>query len=245
MKKTLILCFIHGFKGGDDTFGEGYEFTEHLRSLVEQALPKLNVQVLVYPKYETRGDLGNCVSRFRDWLQEKVIDIEVEAGTSSPTVDPSVRTILIGHSMGGIVAAETVIGLTSDKPIYSEDGVEKSAQTPTSFNSLMFPYVQGVLAFDTPYLGISPGVVAHGAEGHYTAASAAMTQLSGLGTALWGATPNKSASPGPANASRAPVAALPAPSSPGGTTTQQQQQQSPWAKWGKIAAIAGGDVGNI
>ncbi|KAH6704483.1 hypothetical protein EV126DRAFT_458254 [Verticillium dahliae] len=204
MKKTLILCFIHGFKGGDDTFGEGYEFTEHLRSLVEQALPKLNVQVLVYPKYETRGDLGNCVSRFRDWLQEKVIDIEVEAGTSSPTVDPSVRTILIGHSMGGIVAAETVIGLTSDKPIYSEDGVEKSAQTPTSFNSLMFPYVQGVLAFDTPYLGISPGVVAHGAEGHYTAASAAMTQLSGLGTALWGATPNKSASPGPANASRAP-----------------------------------------
>ncbi|KAF3344232.1 Putative acyl-CoA synthetase yngI [Verticillium dahliae VDG2] len=158
MKKTLILCFIHGFKGGDDTFGEGYEFTEHLRSLVEQALPKLNVQVLVYPKYETRGDLGNCVSRFRDWLQEKVIDIEVEAGTSSPTVDPSVRTILIGHSMGGIVAAETVIGLTSDKPIYSEDGVEKSAQTPTSFNSLMFPYVQGVLAFDTPYLGISPGV---------------------------------------------------------------------------------------
>ncbi|PNH40523.1 hypothetical protein VD0004_g6465 [Verticillium dahliae] len=240
MKKTLILCFIHGFKGGDDTFGEGYEFTEHLRSLVEQALPKLNVQVLVYPKYETRGDLGNCVSRFRDWLQEKVIDIEVEAGTSSPTVDPSVRTILIGHSMGGIVAAETVIGLTSDKPIYSEDGVEKSAQTPTSFNSLMFPYVQGVLAFDTPYLGISPGVVAHGAEGHYTAASAAMTQLSGLGTALWGATPNKSASPGPANASRAPVAALPAPSSPGGTTTQQQQQQNPWAKWGKIAAIAGG-----
>ncbi|EEY16512.1 conserved hypothetical protein [Verticillium alfalfae VaMs.102] len=195
MKKTLILCFIHGFKGGDDTFGEGYEFTEHLRSLVEQALPKLNVQVLVYPKYETRGDLGNCVSRFRDWLQEKVIDVEVEAGTSSPTVDPSVRTILIGHSMGGIVAAETVIGLTSDKPIYSEDGVEKSAQTPTSFNSLMFPYVQGVLAFDTPYLGISPGVVAHGAEGHYTAASAAMTQLSGLGTAPLGRHPQQARVP--------------------------------------------------
>lgn len=174
-------------------------------------------------------------------LLEKVIDIEVDAGTASPTVDPGVHTILIGHSMGGIVAAETVIGLTSDKPIYSEDGVEKLDETPSTFNSLMFPYVQGVLAFDTPYLGISPGVVAHGAEGHYTAASAAMTQLSGLGTALWGA--NKAASPGPAakGANKAPVAALPAPASPGGTKQQQQQQaQGGWGKWGTIAAIAGG-----
>ncbi|KAH6687448.1 hypothetical protein F5X68DRAFT_231915 [Plectosphaerella plurivora] len=233
MKKTLILCFIHGFKGGDDTFGDGYKFTDDLRSAIERDLPKINVKVLVYPKYETRGDLGNCVARFRDWLLEKVIDIEVEAGTASPTVDPGVHTILIGHSMGGIVAAETVIGLTSEKPIYSEDGIEKLDDTPSTFNSLMFPYVQGVLAFDTPYLGISPGVVAHGAEGHYTAASAAMTQLSGLGTALWGA--NKPASPGPKGTNKAPVAALPAPA-----PAKQQEGGGGWGKWGTIAAIAGG-----
>lgn len=35
--------------------------------MVERELPKINVKVLVYPKYETRGDLGECVSRFRDW----------------------------------------------------------------------------------------------------------------------------------------------------------------------------------
>jgi hypothetical protein len=164
-------------------------------------------------------------------LLEKVIDIEVEAGTASPTVDPGVRTVLIGHSMGGIVAAETVIGLTSDKPIYSEDGIEKADETPSTFNSLMFPFIQGVLAFDTPYLGISPGVVAHGAEGHYTAASAAMTQLSGLGTALWGA--NKAASPS-RNTNKPPVAALPAPA------PTKQQEAGGWGKWGTIAAIAGG-----
>jgi hypothetical protein len=96
MKKTLLLCFIHGFKvctshtlppplatssavtvgvshntnflkGGEDTFGVDYQFTKDLRDLVGQALPKVGVEVVVYPKYETRGDLGSCVSRFRDW----------------------------------------------------------------------------------------------------------------------------------------------------------------------------------
>ncbi|KAF6838727.1 hypothetical protein CPLU01_02260 [Colletotrichum plurivorum] len=236
MKKTLLLVFIHGFKGGDDTFGDKDGFTEQLRSQLADALPKINVKLLVYPKYETRGDLGDCVSRFRDWLLEKVIDLEVANGTPSPTVDPSVRIVLAGHSMGGIVAAETVIGLTSDHPIYSEDGVEKS-DSPSAFNSLMFPYVQGVIAFDTPYLGISPGVVAHGAEGHYNTASAAMTQLSGLGTAIWGA----KAATSPGTSGKGPVAALPAPPAraPEKAQKQQQQDQGGWGKWGKIAMVAG------
>ncbi|KAH7114989.1 hypothetical protein B0J13DRAFT_236976 [Dactylonectria estremocensis] len=132
----------HGFRvsqGGEATFGDDYQFTKHLRDLVAQALPKLDVRVLVYPKYETRGDLGECVSRFRDRLQDKVIDMEVAAGTPSPTIEPSVRAILIGHSMGGIVAAEMLIGLASEKPVYSEDGIQKP-DSP-SFNALMFPYI--------------------------------------------------------------------------------------------------------
>jgi hypothetical protein len=64
MKKKLLLCFIHGFKGDDNTFGE---FPSHLQSLVARALPKIDVQAIVYPKFETRGDLGDCVARFRDW----------------------------------------------------------------------------------------------------------------------------------------------------------------------------------
>ena len=134
------------------------------------------------------------------------------------------RTILIGHSMGGIVAAEAVISLTSDKPIYTDDGIEKP-ERPT-FSSLMFPYVQGVLAFDTPYLGISPGVVAHGAEGHYNNAAAAastLSELTGLGAALWGTTASTNRAP-----AKAPVAALPAP----GTNAS-------WPSWGKYAVYAG------
>lgn len=257
MKKTLLLCFIHGFKGGEETFGHKYAFTEDLRTRLSVLLPKLDVRVLVYPKYETRGDLADTVSRFRDWLQEKVIDIEVEKGTASPTVDPSVRVVLCGHSMGGIVAAETVIALTSDRVIPpssapglngkgGNDGNHTAAPAEgdnVTLNNLMFPYVQAVLSFDTPYLGISPGVVAHGAETHYSTASAALTQLSGLAS-LWSpGSPNTN--PSSNNGARsqnekqpvgaAPMAEAAKEASEGGKTTAA----SPWGSWGKMAMYAG------
>jgi len=128
--------------------------------------------------------------------------------------------------MGGIVAADTTLLITSDKMIESsEPGDIESSQ----LNSLMFPYIQGVLAFDTPYLGISPGVVAHGAEGHFNTASTAFTQLSGLATTIWGTKTAVDAS----KDKKEPVAALPAPSA-------KDTPASGWAKWGKIAAAAGG-----
>ncbi|KAG9248918.1 hypothetical protein BJ878DRAFT_537846 [Calycina marina] len=224
MKKTLLLCFIHGFKGDDNTFGS---FPEHLRALISHGLPKVSVRIIVYPQFETRGNLEACVSRFRDWLQEKVIDIEVENKTPSPTVDPSVHTILIGHSMGGIVAADTTLSLASDRAIESE----ASDATEGGLNAFMFPYIQGVLAFDTPYLGISPGVVAHGAEGHYNTASSTFTQLSGLTGALWGSKVTTEAGAKDTKEKK-PVAALPAP-------PVSDASVSAWQKWGKMALYAG------
>ncbi|KUI59320.1 hypothetical protein VP1G_06584 [Cytospora mali] len=234
MKKTLLLVFIHGFKGGEETFGYKYAFTQHLRELVAALLPKLDVQVLVYPKYETRGDLADCV-----------IDIEVAKGTPSPTVDPSVRAVLCGHSMGGIVAAEAVIALTSERVIPpsrasggSGDGNHTAApgeKEDVQLTSLMFPYVQGVLSFDTPYLGISPGVVAHGAETHYSTASAALNQLSTL-TSLWNS--GKAATVGKeAGAEKKPLAALPAPESDG--RGGDKANASAWGSWGRMAMYAG------
>ena len=256
MKKTLLLVFIHGFKGGEDTFGPDYQFTRDLRSLVAAALPKLEVRTLVYPRFETRGDLAACVARFRTWLQDKVIDLEVAAATPSPTVDPSVRVVLVGHSMGGVVAAETLIALTSDEPVphgpppaaADDDKNDRPLReaSPVVLSSLMFPYVQGVLAFDTPFLGIAPGVVAHGAEGHYATATAAMTQLG----ALWG------------GGGAAAAAAASAPRSGSGTKSAPPALTAPppktdaagkkdavaagsggggggWGNWGRIAAYAG------
>jgi len=168
-------------------------------------------------------------------LLEKVIDIEVANHTPSPTVDPSVRTILIGHSMGGIVAADAILALTSDTAIESQAHDPKSSD----LNSFMFPYIQGVLAFDTPYLGIAPGVVAHGAEDKYNAANAAFEQLSSLTGAFWGAKAG-AATTEKETKEKKPVAALPAPPvATTSTTATTKTQASAWQNWGKIAAFAG------
>lgn len=160
-------------------------------------------------------------------LQNKVIDLEAAARTPSPTVDPSVRVILIGHSMGGIVAAEALLNIARDQPILptkastpppgssnrnntttdSSSGLSSAraskvnltlnvpqqttrsssappkerAEPPNNSDSgtadfsepstLLFPHIQAVCAFDTPYFGLNPGVAAHTAETHINTAS--------------------------------------------------------------------------
>ena len=165
-------------------------------------------------------------------LQEKVIDIEVSNATPSPTVEPSVHTVLIGHSMGGIVAADTLLALTSDLPLDSTSSSKDPRKAAEPLNSFMFPYVQGVLAFDTPYLGISPGVVAHGAEGHYNTATEALSALSGLTGGLGGLWGGKAASQADTKDKKEPIAALPAP-------PPSDAPLPAWQRWGKIAAYAG------
>ncbi|KAH8426091.1 esterase/lipase family protein [Aspergillus melleus] len=238
MRKTLLIVYIHGFKGDDDTFGD---FPEHFRALVGRSLPSVKVATAVYPKYETRGDLKECVSMFREWLQNKVIDLEVENRTASPTVDPSVHVFLVGHSMGGIVAAETLLLVASEQPIppqHTDPEILVDSGTADNLHaiepgSFMFPHIQGVLAFDTPFLGIAPGVVSYGAEGHYRNAASAYNTISevagifGLGGA------SASAKGAGANQQkRGKDAGHPSPSGDAAATPS-------WQRWCRYAMFAG------
>ncbi len=147
--------------------------------------------------------------------------------------------------MGGIVAAETAIAVSSEHPIHGstdpsvDDDSTAPPPRPTTPNSLMFPYIQGVLAFDTPFLGVSPGVVAHGAQGHVAAVSEAVAQLSGL-TSLWGGA-KTAASEQRAAARKPPAGALPAPENNKEKETAKADTNSAggWGRWGKIAMVAG------
>ena len=178
-----------------------------------------------------------------------VIDLEVAASTPSPTVDPSVRTVLVGHSMGGIVAADTLLLITSEPPIpptTSSNTSTSGSSSPTSSHPFMFPYIQGVLAFDTPYLGISPGVVSHGAETHYKTATTAYSALSEVAGAFgWGAAATGSQEQaqaprqqkvlpaGPEAAKEALAASMTASNSGDVAATPA------WQRWGKYAMFAG------
>jgi hypothetical protein len=184
----------------------------------------------------------------------------VAHATPSPTVDPSVHTILIGHSMGGIVAAETLLLLANEQPLppttpsmSSMDAsnfpwnTTQSSTTPTSRpvptsadhdadplspTSFMFPHIQGVLAFDTPFLGIAPGVVAHGAEGYSKKATNAYSTLSELATGFgWGSKSDPNVVSG---GSGKVAGALPAPSSAVDAAAAPR-----WQSWGKYAMFAG------
>lgn len=230
MRKTLLLCFIHGFKGGDDTFGN---FPSHLKALLQHALPNVSILTITYPQFETRGDLIECVGRFREWLENKVIDLEVANATPSPTVDPSVRTVLVGHSMGGLVAAEALLSIVAEQPIHSQSNSQTaSTGSLRDGSSLMFPYIQAILAFDTPYLGIAPGVVAHGAEKHWNTASSAYSAYSTLAETFgWG---NKDTAAGAVDASRM----LPAPSSVRDANADAASAPL-WQRYGRVAMFAG------
>ena len=179
-----------------------------------------------------------------------MIDIEVDNRTPSPTVDPSVHVVLCGHSMGGIVAAETLLSIAKDEPVLSSavddnitanstysgsqqhsnldnnDSSATTSSTPVSDSSrLFFPFVQSIVAFDTPYLGISPGVLAHGAEEHINHASSAYKAFESATSFFGRGSASRSPSPIPGAASKG----LPAPSGSSGG----------WSKWGKYAAFGG------
>lgn len=223
------------------------------------------MQYVTYPKFETKGDLKECVGRFREWyiiplyllsikcadkndggrLQNKVIDIEVSNSTPSPTIDPSVHVILIGHSMGGIVGAETLLLLASEQPIPSLSASQMRDSAPF----FMFPHVQGLMAFDTPFLGIAPGVVSHGAQEHYRTATTAyntFNEVAGIfgyggagtkaGTAGTERTAMAATTAAGSAASRSGTLPLPPPT----TDAAADAAATPsWSRWGKMAMFAG------
>ncbi|KAF9289804.1 hypothetical protein BGZ88_007602 [Linnemannia elongata] len=169
-KATLLLLFVHGFKGHDHhTF---LDFPTRIMTIFTNAKANLDVESIVYPQYDTRGDFNAAVKAFAEWTQEQVKSRQEfnekvykkleEDGQSSGSVPP-VYVCFLGHSMGGLVAA--------DAALYLEKLPQKSP-------------IVGILAFDTPYYGLNHSIftqaayeraagLAQKASGVYSLASAA------------------------------------------------------------------------
>lgn len=189
-----------------------------------------------------------------------MIDLEVANSTPSPTLDPSVHVILIGHSMGGIVAAETLLLLANEKPIPLSSSVNPSNPSQPTFASnttsdsttstthprppspseetvgFLFPHIQAIVAFDTPYLGLAPEMVAHGLEGGHKVVSSTWEQANEVASMFgWGTKSGTTTTAGTANKS---IGALPAPS-PATNPAADAAAAPRWQSWGKVAMFAG------
>lgn len=125
------------FKGSDMTFAQ---FPDRLAHLVQQTHPSMDVEAHVYPTYETRGSLQRAVDAFVEWLAELVATREAVCGGSG-----SAGVVLCGHSMGGLVCTDAALAL------------KRNARKGQS----AWPRVLGVLAYDTPFLGVNPAVFKH------------------------------------------------------------------------------------
>ncbi|KAF9006577.1 hypothetical protein BDQ17DRAFT_1423440 [Cyathus striatus] len=135
-KQSLLVIFIHGFKGTDETFGD---FPQRVQHVLADSLPDFFVESIVFPAYETKGTLDEAVVRLADWLTTLTVEREVAAEGGAG----SVQIALCGHSMGGLLAADSLREFVYSRP---------DNKAP------LWPRIVACLAFDTPYLGLHPSV---------------------------------------------------------------------------------------
>ncbi|KAH7097445.1 hypothetical protein BKA62DRAFT_774251 [Auriculariales sp. MPI-PUGE-AT-0066] len=143
---TSILLSVHHrcvgtggrFKGTETTFGG---FPEKLQHILGATIEQASVECVVFPAYETKGDLQAAVERFSDWLCSLTVEKECAHGAGGGA--GKARIVLCGHSMGGLLAADTLIAFFNSR-------VDAAAP--------LWPNIIACIAFDTPYLGLHPGV---------------------------------------------------------------------------------------
>ncbi len=168
--KKVLLVFIHGFLGSDQSF---QEFPVHLQSRLTNEL-HLPVETIHYPKYDTRGDNRIQVKQLVDWLLLNATTIQYS------------HVVLCAHSMGGLLAADAYrtiydlkIPTTAPNPLVAlfagigalfpgavplqtakiednaaTDSQVKSANDPAEPTVRELINIAGIVTFDSPLYGL-------------------------------------------------------------------------------------------
>ncbi|KAF7560554.1 hypothetical protein G7046_g3596 [Stylonectria norvegica] len=202
--------------GTDDTF---HEFPNDLKKEVAKLLPDNQVESVIYPKYETKGELAQASEAFLEWLKERVMEIRKTSSEKPwPPSDRDVGVILVAHSMGGFVAADSLFLTLNEKAANSNQ------------EAIIFPLIQGILTFDTPYNGLARSMFVYGAFSNYQKVNSVFNTMTVLAAAAPASLARLSARTA---ATRSVVAA---------STPQWKAWQLVAVKTGTVGAIAAGGV---
>jgi pimeloyl-ACP methyl ester carboxylesterase len=126
------------------------DLQEYLSSKIGQ-FPNVKVQSSLYPTYKSVKPIAHATRNFLEWYLPVLLDA-IGEGTNNYDLDPRLSTqppgpvIVLGHSMGGLLAAEAATD---------------SSNNPSS-GSPKPKRIMGMVAFDCPYLGMHPHVVVSG-----------------------------------------------------------------------------------
>jgi len=108
-------------------------FPAHVHNLLAMTMSETHVvHTKIYPRYQSRKNISYARDDFSNWL--------------TPRESDDTDVILLGHSLGGILAAEVAL-LPSHRP---------------GSKDIFQHRILGHIAFDTPFLGMHPGVVTTG-----------------------------------------------------------------------------------
>ena len=149
-RRTLLLVYIHGFMGNEASF---QSFPAHVHNLLSEALSETHsVHTKMYPRYKSRKTIEFAREEFSSWyvylLYFKFLDQYLPSCKFrlQPNTRYGTDIVLLGHSMGGILGAEVAL---------------KPSSTPATGQPFYYR-ILGTINFDTPFLGIHPGVISSG-----------------------------------------------------------------------------------
>ncbi|KAI1811054.1 hypothetical protein GGS20DRAFT_588914 [Poronia punctata] len=137
-RRILLVIYIHGFMGNRTSF---QSFPAHVHEYLKQALRDSHVvHSKIYPKYKTYKTIDVARDNFSKWLE--------------PLETPRTDIVLVGHSMGGLLAADVVL-MASSQTSDNAPSVDRS-------RGYFKHRILGVVNLDAPLLGMHPGIVVSG-----------------------------------------------------------------------------------
>lgn len=92
-RRILLVVYIHGFMGDNTSFRS---FPAHVHNYLQQALAESHaIHSKIYPRYKTYKAIDVARNNFSTWLE--------------PHESEVTDVVLVGHSMGGLLAADVAL----------------------------------------------------------------------------------------------------------------------------------------